>query len=81
MMRTPDMWPRWPLLPIKRYNPEHHGTEVAVMFAVADHLTTVFLGYMFAAKGPTIADAMACYPNRLRYDTYEDIIKDGWIVD
>jgi hypothetical protein len=81
MMRTPDKWPRWPVLPIKRYNPDHHGTECAVMFAVEGYLTTVFLGYLIEAKGPTIADAMACYPNRLKYDDYDAILDDGWIVD
>lgn len=80
-MATPAEWPHWPILPVKRVNPEVHQIECGVMFAVEGYLTTVCLGFMWIAKGPTIDDAMNCFPEKLKYDDLDAVLDAGWVVD
>jgi hypothetical protein len=75
MMSTPDNWPRWPRLPVKRSDPKWQGQiEVGVMMAVEGHLTTVFLTTLFS-------EIKLDTTKKIVYGSYEEIQEDGWIVD
>jgi hypothetical protein len=70
MMKTPDDWPAWPLLPLKRPN-KAYGTSFAYMFA--EGKPRIYRGSMWKpdpTKDPCV-----------EFDSFEAIAADGWMVD
>jgi len=68
MMSTPNKWPAWPMLPLKR------GSSIGFLFDNDKVKTTVFLGNIFCGKAPSTLPKM-------EYTSYEAIYNDGWRVD
>jgi hypothetical protein len=74
MMKTPDIWPMWPRLPLKKRNLETGQVDVGLIMAVEGMLTTVWHVTMFETVTPDVTPHMV-------YESYEAITDDGWIVD
>jgi hypothetical protein len=94
MMETPDHWPQWPLLPIKRYVPdERRGSkqlQVGFLVASAENRWTVYLDNMIAAtarakkrvEGSLVtAKDLVEGVDKLDYASATAIVDDGWEVD
>lgn len=77
MMQNREQWPNPLLLPIKRY--VGSLPECAVLAAYPGRETEVFLIGMFSIQGRVI-DALD-KTKTIKYDSYEAIVKDGWMVD
>lgn len=73
MMQEPDEWPLSNVLPIKRTSPDG-GTWPQCGFMVRGQGPKVFIGYIYDIEN---IDSMKVE----QYDSFEDVIKDGWIVD
>lgn len=74
MMRRPNLWPRWPVLPLKRRSAETGFPETGMLVEASDvPLTTVLVG--------TIFDADVFALPRKEYESADAIVADGWIVD
>jgi len=73
LKQSPKKWTKWPVLPLKR------DTEHGFLGAVGGHLTTVFLGNPPNVKRQ-LRGALRRFPN-IKYETFEEIIKDGWILE
>ena len=80
MMEHVELWPRWPVLPVKRYGPTWQQgdlPEMGVLAACEEHRHTVFLDVMlFGMDGDALKDA-----KRKEYDSFQAIVDDGWVVD
>lgn len=73
MINTPDNWPCWPALPLKRY-PEGGFMEAAVILEQPMNLPIrVYLTNMF--MGVTKETPYREYP------TAQAVVADGWVVD
>jgi hypothetical protein len=77
MIADEDAWPRWPVLPLKRYAPDLEcGCLVAAPGSLA--ITRIVTRTNLWAGGHAEAiRAGDCY----RYATVDDLIADGWVVD
>ena len=67
MMRSPDLWPRWPYLPIKR----SRGHDVECKVLVATNPPTIIDTNLWMITGQeerTVVDP-------------EQLVADGWEVD
>lgn len=75
MIRTPDDWPLWPVLPMKRRSQD--GTWPEMGFIV-DHrgTETIWLGTIYEINTILKADG----PKKV-YESAEDLVADSWIVD
>ncbi len=69
MITTPDLWPRWPLLPVKRG--WHDEPAVAV---IMEHP-----GGMVIAYGQNLWDDL----KEAKWETFDvdELLKEGWVVD
>lgn len=72
MILHPDWWPMWPSLALKR---RRHDGSSADRFGVLleGPALTVYLNLMGL---PITSDTP-----RLEYETVEDLLADGWVVD
>lgn len=66
------LWPRWPVLPLKRYVDDK--MECAFMLEGAGF--TLFLGNMYQLTEKKPLDF-----EQKRYATTAEIVADGWMVD
>jgi hypothetical protein len=79
----PQLWPRWPLLPLVRRRPGQE-MELGVLFDTLHCLdlpgysATVFLTNVFEL--PAKLDAFLALPHET-YDTHEEVADAGWTVD
>lgn len=80
MMKMPETWPCWPLLPVKRLVQGQNGPELGCMIDIlfAKKLY-VYIG-MSPFKQIRMQDASG-WPDVVEYVSYEDIVADGWVVD
>lgn len=82
MIQSPADWPRWPVLPlVRRPLPMDGRPSEGIIFAVKDHMTTVYYGNIVKLKGATIKEAMESCDGHHVYPDAEAIVDDGWIVD
>lgn len=72
MLKDPDRWPNWPVLPVIRRQ-AGQGTEVAVVSEIG---TT---GRLYIRRGANLFDR-SNWPDP-EEATAEDIIQEGWTVD
>lgn len=79
MMRNPSQWPNWPLLPVKqtKYDVAKGPRPVGVMLA-EDGLPLVYHANLFDIAGGKV-NIGECPITK--YETYEAMIEDGWVVD
>ena len=78
-MKNPDIWPQWPVLPVKRHSDEK-GIEVGLIVEKdmkSPVESIVYLNNMFSLKSWEDLDKM---PN-LKYESFEALQADGWVVD
>ena len=71
-MKSPDLWPQWPQLPVKRARDGkgEFGVLVEVMNGVEPTVYLKNLFMRFTDDTPT-----------LRYGSIEELLADGWKVD
>jgi hypothetical protein len=80
MIESPDDWPRWPMLPMKRPNPDMTGQmQVGIITATEGKMTTVYLTDMFSAH--KLNDVPDEDRPKLVYQDTAAILDDGWVVD
>lgn len=73
-------WPRWPLLPMKRYTKE--GMQAAFMHSTSRILLYGVSIYSLNGKdGEEWSKVLARIPQRFEYQSIEDLLLDGWKVD
>lgn len=77
MLRNPEAWPGWPLLPIKKY--VEQDMKCGLVF-YADAKPTVYLGNLFALETGPVGPQLIKL-ERVTYDTWEQAVADGWEVD
>ena len=70
MMTTPDAWPMWPWLPVKRRN--HQGFPDTAI--IAEDNRELFTIRKWDGLRPS-NEVLMTYP------TAEDAVRDGWVVD
>jgi hypothetical protein len=76
MVADPDSWPHWPLLPLKRYTP---NVECACQVEISGGGFMLVKANLWA--GPEAARKAIAAKEVYWYDTVDDLIADGWIVD
>lgn len=67
-MRSPNRWPMWPRLPIKK------GLDVACLVEIGFSGVEPIV-YHGSIYGPLSED------NSTKYKSFEDLVADGWVVD
>lgn len=80
MMKDPGDWACWPLLPMKRV--EEHG-DTSVGFLMATGKSKLYLRNFMDLPELGIKSAKEVdekIPAK-EYASFEDILKDGWLVD
>lgn len=81
MMQTPDEWPYWPLLPVKKYNQAQHTYDCALLFA--DGKPTVIHAPLYRfdeVPGHTYAEKFADLKKE-EFPNFEALVAAGWRVD
>ena len=74
MMRDPDRWPQWPVLPVKRTDlTKDPAREVGIIGDGGG--PTIHLRNLFASS-TQIKDA-----KRMEYLDFTELVQDGWGVD
>lgn len=76
-LKNCDNWPNWPICTIKRGDVSKGELECVLVFAHEGSKIVVAKLNIF--RGWTEDDFEAA--EKWEYDTVEDIIQDGWIVD
>lgn len=76
MIKTPDEWPAWPYLPIKRRDPNGGWPDCRLLWIGAPN--RVVEANLFAL--PKTKEEFLALPYT-QYDSPEAIVADGWIVD
>jgi hypothetical protein len=77
----PDSWPRWPVLPLKRWDKERHTWDFGTVFA--DRRPIVYRVSIFAIDKPTgtkWGDIFAEL-SREEYESPAQMVVAGWEVD
>lgn len=80
MIESPDKWPQYPFLPVKREgwtndnfaNPEHLGVLHAFRPTVVIRTNIWMIDQLNDAE---------LAKRRLEYSSIDDLLSDGWIVD
>lgn len=76
-LNRPEMWPCWPVAPVKSHNPKHGGDNApACGLVLAGHSRVVMLN-MFQGWTPEQYKEA----KKWEYDTIEALVADGWMVD
>jgi len=84
VMRDPQLWSKWPFLPVIRPPLAHAEPQLGVLYdarAVSGtygYTATVFLVNLYLLPD-TEAELFAA-PKRV-YDTIDELVADGWAVD
>ena len=87
MMQTPDNWPAWPVLPLKRTIKLENGfytKELGTLVACEGILTTVFLCNMWDPRlheTSTFQELIDSEIPRIVYADYDTLLDDYWEVD
>ena len=72
-LKDPNLWPAWPVLPLKRKKLSGGWPEFGYVIAVEGQLTWIRSGNIFAMD-PTD-------PVTYTYETPEALLADGWVVN
>jgi hypothetical protein len=79
MMRTPQGWPQWPLLPLKRYDSRgtlRNGEAGFIIEQPVGEAKILYLATIFE-----VSEVVSDPRRQTRYESLEDIYADGWRVD
>ena len=77
MIETPDNWPQWPFLPIKKRDPKGGMSDCAILWDAQGYRTTIFKINMFDIHGKD--DLLNS--EQVKYSSVDEILDAGWIVD
>ena len=72
------MWPRWPLLPVKRYPEGANDLQPGVI--VAGYPKIVYLKNLWEFKSGFLPEQLEGV-EKIKYDSVESLVADGWVVD
>jgi hypothetical protein len=89
MLNSPYRWSQWPLLPVKNQSkatPKDHGFPVMGLVFDVENLPsdctvewfTVYECNLFMFSADIIDDPKTV---KHRYESYEAMLADGWVVD
>lgn len=90
ILKNCNRWPVWPVMPVKRPNRTGNGwPDMGVVLAAGvktdtmlSHRFTVYLDVDLCKLGKAIHTILTgehkCY---IKYDSYEAMLADGWMVD
>ena len=73
-IEDPNLWPYWPLLPMKR----HNGVDFQCGLVLQNRPTVVLLGVNIYASDR--AELLERAP-RQSYASIDDMLADGWQID
>lgn len=77
-IRHVELWPHYPLLPIKRHIADEDGPECCLLLATAEPWSTVYACNLFALP-KTVSELRKM--NKYTYPSVEALLADGWRVD
>lgn len=80
MMKTPDHWPRWPILPVKRSGHILEPFGCGIMVASADCALHIYDIDMFLLQSGPLGPQLDAVEHK-EYQDYDAILDDGWVVD
>ena len=75
MIQTPQEWPQWPWLPIKKWSDTRREMDCAVINA--GNLTTIWHTNLWALSRRTTFEDVS----KTQFDSAEAIVAAGWVVD
>lgn len=77
-LKDTGRWPRWPGCPVKRYRPNEGLPECGLVFdgLKIDEKLAVVMVSMLGWTPEQFRDA-----KKHLYDSYEEMVADGWLVD
>jgi hypothetical protein len=80
MMQSPDCWPRWPYLPVKKYDRSSGCLITGVLISCTLERDEEIQPIIYAHY---IHGAWAFDPKQIlvRYNDFADLLNDGWVVD
>lgn len=81
MMASPNKWPVHPLLPVKRHRKGGGFPECGVMVTIASERFKVFRIAMYKLEGRSWSAAELCELPHEVYNSFEEIVAAGWMVD
>lgn len=73
MLRNEDMWPKWPVLPLKRYRGQG-AMEPGCLYSGQGPV--VFLTSMYKLSSAALSNMPM-----VSYESYDALMADGWQVD
>ena len=80
MMKQPDYWPRWPLLPVKR-RVKHSSPDTGLLFANGKPIIyTVNMFQLDDLPGKTWGEKLA-NGEKIEFTSFEEMVAAGWEVD
>lgn len=77
MMKNPNLWPAWPVLPIKKRNSKGGFPESAFLIEAQDYKFVVVHGNIFRMSEEGYFKTCKI----TKFDSFEDIISAGYTVD
>jgi hypothetical protein len=83
-LSTPSLWPQHPFLPVIRRSAVGDCQQLGVLYDAVDvsglygYSATVFLTNFFTLP-KTEAEFLS--PPKIAYDTLDELVDDGWVVD
>lgn len=81
MMKNPDTWLRWPILPMKKIEKEEERPKLGFMLATGKPIVYTRNMYELAHIGvKTVKEIMENVSNT-EYASFEAVLDDGWQVD
>lgn len=73
MMKNPDLWPAWPILPLKN----RESATVGFLLEATDCKFKIFLGNFWKLGEEGYFESL----ETKTFDSFEAIIAEGWHVD
>lgn len=73
-----DIWPLWPVLPMKRIG--GFGDDDGHGILVASHKTRIYIMSLFELKPGPLKEQVAGRPVR-EFESVEAMVREGWVGD
>jgi len=81
MMKNPDAWPCWPVLPVKLYSKPDNFPKCGFLFA--DGKPAIYMTNLYALDdrpGTTYKEKLEGV-ERVEFSSFEEMVATGWEVD
>jgi hypothetical protein len=89
-LKDPELWPQWPIMPMKKHTEGKPMPTCGTVFAAEELLTTVIIdeGVLLwgnekeheRVSGKTYGEIAAMFPNE-KFDSPEVMLLSGWECD